>query len=219
MVMNLGSTAPSFKNDHFIVHNNSGDVKIEALGGDNGWTGHAIFTYVYGTSHETDIVEFKIPDTADGSRNKVRTTQDRTWRRMGRLDYWVDNGEQVTKKIAKTPNTDMPSGWSTRTDMTFVAVEAGFHIANFKVEWPYTARNGVQYGVRIKRNGTVVNTLTETNIGPTFPWENGRRSQSINWSGPLTVGQTLTFEVYATGSTKKWRTLGKEERRVSWVSK
>ena len=223
MIMNLNSGVTQYLDRDgvfFRVYSNDNNVDIQALGS---WVGHAIFTLVFGTSHETAMVEFAVPDGQ--SRRAVRSTQQRQYRRMARLDWWVY--AKVQMRRGKTVGTESiapitPTGWSTLTDHNFTVLTTADHIIDFSVEWKNTTRNGKFYGIRIRRNGVVLKELSESNIGPNFPWEDGLRTQKIVWSGNLTAGDNITFEVQ-TGTdgqnapTDAQRTMGKKASVITWM--
>ncbi|WNO28329.1 minor tail protein [Corynebacterium phage PSonyx] len=223
MVMNLNSTVSSYLDDDgvfFRVYNNDNNVEVRALNTTSSWVGKAIFTLVFGTQHETAITQFSVPEGT--SRNKIVSTQTRANRKMARLDWWVY--AQVQKRAGRSDSVEIvaPLGWSTLTDHNFTVQTTTDHIMDFSVDWKNTTRNGKVYGIRIRRNGTILKELSEKNIGPNFPWESGLRTQSIMWSGNLTAGQSITFEVY-TGSdgtsapTDSQRTLGKRSNVITWM--
>lgn len=223
MVMNLNSTVSSYLDDDgvfFRVYNNDNNVEVRALNTTSSWVGKAIFTLVFGTQHETAMTQFSIPEGT--SRNKVVSTQSRANRKMARLDWWVYAKVQKRSGLTDTPQVVAPLGWSTLTAHNFTVETTTDHIIDFSVDWENTTRSGKVYGIRIRRDGTVLKELTEKNIGPNFPWESGRRTQSIMWSGALTAGQNITFEVY-TGSdgtsapTDSQRTLGKRSNVITWM--
>lgn len=221
MVMNLNSATSSYLDADgvfFRVYNNDNNIDIEALGT---WVGKAIFTLVFGTSHETAMVEFSVPDGQ--SRRAVRSTQSRSNRKMARLDWWVYAQDQIVRKETATNQYPAPLGWSTLSEFTFPVEKTASHIIEFGVDWINTTRSEKVYGIRIVQNGvTPLKVLTQKNIGPTWPWEDGRRNQTILWSGNLSQGNTITFQVY-TGSegssmpSDSQRTIGNRERTISWM--
>ncbi|QRV71411.1 minor tail protein / capsid maturation protease [Corynebacterium phage CL31] len=220
MIMDLGSNVSSYVDDDgvfFRVYNNANNVDIEALGT---WVGKAILTLVFGTKHETAMTQFSVPDGQ--SRRVVRSTQSRTNRKMARLDWWVYAKVQKRRGVTDTPEMVAPLGWSTLTAHNFTVETTTDHIIDFSVDWENTARGGKVYGIRIRRNGTVLEELNERNLGPNFPWESGRRTQSIVWSGHLTAGQNITFEVRTdsdgeSAPTASQRTLGKRRNTITWM--
>lgn len=220
MIMDLGSNVSSYLDDDgvfFRVYNNANNVDIEALGT---WVGKAILTLVFGTQHETAMTPFSVPDGQ--SRRAVRSTQSRQYRRMARLDWWVYAKVQKRRGVTDTPKVVAPLGWSTLTAHNFTVETTADHIIDFSVDWENTTRGGKVYGIRIRRNGTVLKELNEINIGPNFPWESGRRTQSIVWSGNLTAGQNITFEVRTdsdgtSAPTDSQRTLGKRSNVITWM--
>lgn len=219
MTMNLNSGTSQFLDADgvfFRVYNNDNNIDIDALGT---WVGHAIFTLVFGTSHETAIVEFSVPDGT--VRRKVRSTQTRNNRKMARLDWWVYAQEQIVRTVSATSQYAAPLDWSTLSSFTFPVEATADHIIEFSIDWLNTTRSGKIYGIRIVRNGTVLKTLSQKNIGPSWPWEDGRRNQTILWSGNLTKGQSITFQVYTGSDTSmpsdSQRTIGDRERTISWM--
>lgn len=223
MVMNLNSNVSSYLDDDgvfFRVYNNDNNVDVRALNTAGAWVGKAIFTLVFGTQHETAITQFSIPEGT--SRDKVVSTQTRANRKMARLDWWVY--AKVQERAGSTRLTPIvaPLGWSTLTDHNFPVQTTTDHIIGFSVNWENTTRSGKVYGIRIRRDGTILKELTEKNIGPNFPWESGKRTQSIMWSGNLTAGQNITFEVYTgadgtSAPSDSQRTLGKRSNVVTWM--
>lgn len=222
MVMNLNSTQASFTDpeNYFRVYNNNDNIDIDALTTNGAWVGRAILTLVFGTQHETAMIEFNVPDGV--YRRRVRSTQTRTNRKMARLDWWV------YKKIQKDDVTTEASavailGAQIRTTHTFVTKVAGEHVIEFELDWVNAARGGREYAIRIKRGSTILKEIVQTNIGPTWPWEDGRRRQKITWRGDLPKSATITFEVSTrnTAAGHSWSTdqlrIENVQRKAIWM--
>lgn len=197
MIMNLNSSTPTFTDpeNYFRIYNNDNNVDIEALTTNGSWVGRAILTLIFGTSHETSMIEFNVPDGV--TRRSVRSTQTRNNRKMARLDWWVYKKEQKIETKTEPGTQYAIVGKQTRTALNYTAKVSGEHIIEFELDWVNTAKNGRLYTVRIKHGNATLKELAQKNLGPNWPWEDGRRRQKITWRGDLPVNAKITFEVEA----------------------
>ena len=100
------------------------------------------------------------------------------------------------------------------------------HTIEYKVGWYSASKDDAVYKIRITKtspSGTeVLKSFSRALLGPTFPWEDGRRTTTLLWNGPLGPGEVVNFEVTVgtTGGTvtSDQRRIYAIERKISWVS-
>lgn len=105
---------------------------------------------------------------------------------------------------------------------SFTAVTAGTHEIFVRVGWDATTRND-SYGVRVLRQPTptsaiqVVKQVWQTGIGPLIIGQNGYRTQSIQLTLNLAVGERIDFQAWAGATGTDQRRMRDSEISVGWV--
>ncbi len=105
---------------------------------------------------------------------------------------------------------------------SFTAVTAGAHEIFVRVGWDATTRSD-SYGVRVLRQATPtsaiqpVEEVKQTGIGPLLPGQDGYRTQSIQVSLDLAVGERIYFQAWAGAGGEDQRRMRDSEISVGWV--
>lgn len=104
---------------------------------------------------------------------------------------------------------------------SFTAVTAGTHEIFVRVGWDATTRQD-SYGVRVRRTppgGAVqdVKEVKQVGIGPLLPGQNGYRTQSIQVTLDLAVGERIDFQAWAGAGGTAQRRMRDSEISVGWV--
>lgn len=104
----------------------------------------------------------------------------------------------------------------------FTAVTAGTHEIFVRVGWDATTRND-SYGVRVLRQATPESTILpvreikQVGIGPLISGQNGYRTQSIQVTLDLVVGERVYFQAWAGATGTDQRRMRDSEISVGWV--
>lgn len=103
----------------------------------------------------------------------------------------------------------------------FTATTAGSHDIFLRAGWDATTRED-SYGIRIRRtsaSGTVTypKEIKQVGIGPLLPGQNGYRTQSIQMTLNLAVGEKITFQAWAGSTNTSQRKMRDSEISVGWV--
>lgn len=191
-----GTNSGSELDDYIQIRkpsNSSGGYAVDARG--QTWLGTMMISWIYSNG---------VPGTRT---EKLSPTNSRTFvipRRPGtdhsvdlaylRVDYRVDKATQGRDAVSFSNKITVPIGWAELSGTRFVAPESAEYIISFSIDWVNTTRSGKTYGLRIRKGTTPVKTLTQDNIGPNFPWEDGRRTQRITWKGRVEKNQTIYFD-------------------------
>lgn len=104
----------------------------------------------------------------------------------------------------------------------FTAVTAGTHEIFVRVGWDATTRSD-SYGVRVTRQATPTSTIEpvkeikQVGIGPLLSGQNGYRTQSIQVTLDLVVGERVDFQAWAGATGVDQRRMRDSEISVGWV--
>lgn len=203
----------SVENPHWVVTFSSGKRKLTAK---PGWIGEWIYQSAVTRSGDFGPVIEGGQVTAVGREFTLDVATS-----SASLMYWVRPGEAkiFPNTSAPTPGGFSPAQnvWHRLNEFNFTAEQATEHSIHLWVGWDATTRED-SYGVRIIKNGTPFETLSQTGIGPWFPHEDGYRRQTINIeSMNLVVGDTLSFEILAGSSTTSERRLRDSKLQIGYV--
>lgn len=208
------------ENEHWYIEPNTGNLTAKGS-----WSGEAsVRTYgswrppgeqiIYTSSEEL----YPIPQL-DGSRSiKISATGLDTIA----IDYSVARGRRI---IDVYPDGGLAGSYvpsqSTWVRLNrFTVQRSTVHRFTFDVIWDAATFHN-QYGVRVRRNGTVIASIGPRDmVGPLTPLGDGTRPMSIpEQSVSLSKGDTLDFEVYTSGDEISTRRLNTYTRTVSYQTR
>lgn len=207
------SKVNSMENPHWMVTFSNGKRKLEAK---PGWVGEWIYQSAVHRSGDFGPVIEGGQVTATGRTFSLDTATS-----SASLMYWVRPGEAKVfpEKGAPTPGGFSPAKdtWHRLNEFNFTAEQATEHSVHIWVGWNATTRTD-SYGVRVLKNGDVIETLRQVGIGPWFPHENGYRRQTINLeSVNLEKDDTLAFEILAGSNNESERRLRDANLQIGYV--
>lgn len=215
----------SVNNPHWLVTFQSGKRKLKAK---PGWVGEWIYnSAVHRSGDFGPVIEGGTVTAASREFLLDTATSSAT------LQYTIRPG---VPRLAKPPSV---SGWVPARDAwvnipvsdgansfssgLFTAVTAGNHDIFVRVGWDATTRSD-SYGVRVLRQLTPTSTILpvqevyQVGIGPLLPGQGGYRTQSIQVSLDLTVGERVHFEAWAGAGGVDQRRMRDSEISVGWVT-
>lgn len=79
------------------------------------------------------------------------------------------------------------------------ATYAGKHSVHLQVDWA-AATYDYQYAIAVFVNGVNVKELVQRGLGPVKFWEDGRRTQTLEWEGNLAVGDQVRLRIQSTSN-------------------
>lgn len=181
--------------------------RVTALGN---WVGHIVY-------HCTDQT-FSSSIPGQGG--------ERSWTAPGStsisaVQYLAAKGEQRTAihpRGAFTPGTSL-------TDVVSHDINAsGDHIVSFKIDWLKTnrgSRYGIEIGVRVGNSWRSLRKIETTELGPTFPWEDGRRTSHILTTANITESEKaakgkIVARAMSSGNSNQ-RATGSSEMKVIYI--
>lgn len=209
------SKVNSVENPHWMVTFSNGKRKLVAKD-DPGWVGEWIYQSAVHRSGDFGPVIEGGQVTATGREFTLDVATS-----SASLMYWVRPGEAKVfpEQDAPTPGGFSPARdvWHRLNEFNFKAEVATEHSVHIWVGWDATTRED-SYGVRVLKNGEVIETLRQVGIGPWFPHENGYRRQTINIESlDLAVGDTLGFQIIAGSTEHSERRLRDSKLQIGYV--
>lgn len=216
----------SIQNPHWMVTFEGGKRKLVAKE-DPGWVGEWVYNSAVHRSGDFGPVieggtvsaasrEFLL-DTATSSAILMYTIRPGIPRlaKPGSVSGWVPAPRDTWVNFPLSDSADgLVSG-------VFTATTAGEHDIFVRAGWDATTRED-SYGIRIRRTSasgavTYPKEIKQFGIGPLLPGQNGYRTQSIQMTLNLAVGEKITFQAFAGALGTDQRKMRDSELSVGWV--
>lgn len=137
------------------------------------------------------------------------------------VQYLAAKGEQRTatyERGAFTPGTSY-------TDVASHLIKAsGDHIVSFEINWLHAdrgSRYGIEIGVRVGTSWRSLRKMETTQLGPTFPWGDGRRTSSILTTANITEAEKaanglIVARAMSSGDSNQ-RATGSSDMKVIYI--
>lgn len=206
--------------------------RVTALGN---WVGHIIYyctgrSAILTTSNEggdfshTHTVNFTAPGTYSSSvpgQNGQRSWTAPGSASISAVQYLASKGEQRTAthpRGAFTPGTSY-------TDVVSHEIKAsGDHIVSFEINWLHAdrgSRYGIEIGVQVGTSWRSLRKMETTELGPRFPWEDGRRTSHILTTANITESERaangkIVARAMSSGNSNQ-RATGSSEMKVIYI--
>lgn len=216
----------SIQNPHWMVTFENGKRKLKAKD-DPGWVGEWIYTSAvhrsgdFGPVIEGGTVSAAsrafLLDTATSSATLMYTIRPGIPRLASpaSVNRWV----LESKTWSDLPVSDSADGL---VSGVFTAKTAGTHEILLRAGWHATTFDN-SYGIRVLRQKTptteieVVRTVQQTRLGPILIGQDGYRTQSIQLSLNLAVGERITLQARTDATGIDQRTMRDSKVQIGWV--
>lgn len=202
-------------------------VRILPTGGvraKGGWVGHIVYTTAPRTvSRETERASFSENHQHPYIDSVSETYSDSVPSQSGSRTYGTESVSVVQylpspgiQKEVQSVRTAFTPGTSWTKLLGFPVDSPGDHIVNARVHWSAADRGtyyGVEIGVMRSGNWRSIKRWESNELGPTFPWQDGKRTTTILASFDIsnteaTSRAEIQLRAYSSGNSSQRHTSG-----------